>query len=164
LIAAIGETPDSECLASMGIELDKGGRPRVDARTLCTSRQGVFAGGDLVTGPNTVVDALAAGRKAARVIDRYLRGEELAESPEISLPDVYIEPAEVSDEEIEQARRVEPPTLAAELRKKNFAEVESALSAEEATREARRCLRCDLAFTRRKNDEDAVVAAEGVTA
>jgi NADH-quinone oxidoreductase subunit F len=148
----------------MGIELDKGGRPRVDARTLCTSRQGVFAGGDLVTGPNTVVDAIAAGRKAARVIDRYLQGEELAESPTISLPDVYIEPAQVSDEEIEQARRVEPSTLPAELRKKNFKEVESALSVEEATREARRCLRCDLHFTRLENEEDGVVAAKGETA
>ncbi|NQT84204.1 FAD-dependent oxidoreductase [bacterium] len=158
LIVAIGERPDSDCLASMGVDLDKGGKPRVDARTLCTTRQGVFAGGDLVTGPNTVVDAIAAGRKAATVIDRYLRGKELRELPKVTLPEVLIQPAEASDEEPGEAARAEPPTRPAESRKKNFAEVEMTLSAEEATREARRCLRCDLEFTRRENAEGNRVA------
>lgn len=153
LIVAIGERPDSDCLASMGLELDRGGRLRVDAKTLRTNREGVFAGGDLVTGPNTVVDAIAAGRKAAGVIDRYLRGKELVEPPKVKLPAVFIEPAVVSDEELEDAARVEPATLDAKSRKKNFAEVERQLSVEQATREARRCLRCDLEFTQYKEDE-----------
>ncbi len=161
LIVAIGERPDSDCLASMGLELDKGGRLQVDAKTLRTNRKGVFAGGDLVTGPNTVVNAVAAGRKAAEVIDRYLRGKELAEQPKIKLPAVFIEPAEVSDEELEDAARVEPATLDAKSRIKNFAEVEKQLSVEQATREARRCLRCDLRFTQRsENEESECVAAE----
>ena len=163
LIVAIGERPDSECLASMGVDLDKGGRPHVDRETLCTSRQGVFAGGDLVTGPNTVVDAIAAGRKAAIAIDRYLRGEELREGPNIALPEVFIEAAEISDEELEEAARVEPPTLPAESRKKNFAEVEMTLSREAATHEARRCLRCDLEFTQRDHDEADRVPAKGTS-
>ncbi|HUU93456.1 MAG TPA: FAD-dependent oxidoreductase, partial [Phycisphaerae bacterium] len=145
LIVAIGERPDSDCLTPMGLALDKGGRLQVDPRTLRTSREGVFAGGDLVTGPNTVVDAIAAGRRAAGVIDRYLRGEELAEPPHIRLPDVFVEPATVTDEEREDAARAEPPVLPIQARRKNFAEVELALSVEQATREARRCLRCDLA-------------------
>ena len=161
LIVAIGERPDSDCLASMGVELDRGGRPRADAATLCTSRPGVFAGGDLVTGPNTVADAIAAGKKAARVIDRYLRREELREPPEVRLPEVFVEPAAVSDQEREEARRVEPPTLPVESRWKNFAEVEMTLSAEAAAREARRCLRCDLAFTQREHAEAACAEAEG---
>ena len=161
LIVAIGERPESDCLASMGVNLDKSGRPYVDAGTLCTCRQGVFAGGDLVTGPNTVVDAIAAGRKAAMVIDRYLTGKELREVPEATIPEVFIEPAPVSDEEREQATRVEPATLAAESRSKNFAEVEMTLSAEQATCEARRCLRCDIEFTQRRNDEAACVALKG---
>lgn len=62
------------------------GTPEVDVHTLETSAEGVFAGGDVVTGPNTVIEALAAGRRAAVSIDRYLRGEDLSgEAPEPSL-------------------------------------------------------------------------------
>ncbi len=161
LIVAIGERPDSDCLASMGLELDKGGRLRVDAKTLGANRKGVFAGGDLVTGPNTVVDAIAAGRNAAAVIDRYLRGKELREPPQVKLPKFFIEPAAVSDEGFEDAARVEPAALPAKSRRKNFAEVETAFSVEEASREARRCLRCDLEFTRPKEDKEAKCAAPG---
>jgi len=159
LIVAIGERPDSDCLASMGLELDKGGRIKVDAKTLCTNRKGVFAGGDLVTGPNTVVDAIAAGRKVAEVIDRYLCGKELTEPPTIKLPTVFLEPADISDEELEDVSRVEPATLDAKSRKKTSAEVEMPLSVEQATREARRCLRCDLEFTQRSENEEAKCAA-----
>lgn len=159
LIVAIGERPDSDYLVSMGLELDKGGRLRVDAKTLQTNRKGVFAGGDLVTGPNTVVNAIAAGRKAAGVIDRYIHGEELAEPPRVKLPSVFIEPAVVSDEELEDAERVEPATLNARSRKKSFAEVEMALSVEQAIHEARRCLRCDLEFTQRTENEEAECVA-----
>ncbi|MHC4538328.1 MAG: FAD-dependent oxidoreductase [Planctomycetota bacterium] len=159
LIVAIGERPDSDCLASMGLELDKGGRLRVDGRTLAANRQGVFAGGDLVTGPDTVVDAIAAGRKAAKAIDHYLRGEELVEPPKAKLPVVFIEPAVVSDEELENAARVEPAALSAKSRKQSSAEVEMALSVEQATHEARRCLRCDLEFTRPRQNGEAECAA-----
>ncbi|MFB0525646.1 MAG: FAD-dependent oxidoreductase [Phycisphaerae bacterium] len=159
LIVAIGERPDSDYLASMGLELDKGGRLHVDGKTLCTNRKGVFAGGDLVTGPNTVVDAIAAGRKAAGVIDRYVCGQELAEPPRVKLPEVFLEPAAVSDEEFEDVPRVEPATLDAKSRKKSFAEVELPLSVEEAKREARRCLRCDLEFTQCKEDKRAKYTA-----
>ena len=159
LIVAIGERPDSDCLASMGLELDKGGRLRTRAKTLRTNREGVFAGGDLVTGPNTVVDAIAAGRKVAGIIDRYLRGKELVEPPKVKLPAVFIEPAVVSDEELEDAARVELATLDTKSRKKDFAEVEMTLSVEQATREARRCLRCDLEFTQRAENEEAEYVA-----
>jgi len=150
LIVAIGERPNSACLAEMGVDLDSGGRVRVDPRTLATNRQGVFAGGDLVTGPYTVVDAMAAGKKAAAVIDRSLRGEALAGRPGVKLPEVFIEPSGDHEEGREELPRAEPATIPAEDRAKNFAEVEMALSVEEATAEARRCLRCDLAFTQRE--------------
>jgi NADH-quinone oxidoreductase subunit F len=152
LIVAIGERPDSDCLASMGLELDKSGRLKIDAETFCTNRKGVFAGGDLVTGPNTVADAIAAGKKAAAIIDRYLRGKELIEPPEVKLPKIFVEPPAVANEELDEAR-VEPAALSAELRKKNFTEVELPLSVEQATLEARRCLRCDLEFMQRKENE-----------
>jgi len=161
LIVAIGERPDSDCLAPMGLELDPDGRLRVDRKTLCTNRKGVFAGGDVVTGPYTVADAIAAGKKAAAVIDRYLRGQELWEPPRVRLPDVFVEPAAVDDEEREEAARREPSTIPPEARRKNFAEVELSLSAEEAAAEARRCLRCDLRFTRGRENGEAVCAAAG---
>ena len=159
LIVAIGERPDSDCLASMGLEIDKSGRLRVDAKTLCTNRRGVFAGGDLVTGPNTVADAIAAGKKAAHVIDRYIQGRRLTKPPKRKLPVVFVEPAAVDQEDLEDVPRAEPPVLAAKSRKKSFAEVEMTLSAEQAMREARRCLRCDLEFTGRKQDEETKLAA-----
>ncbi|MBN1788449.1 MAG: FAD-dependent oxidoreductase [Sedimentisphaerales bacterium] len=160
LVAAIGERPDSDCLASMGLQLDKGGRVKVDAKTLLTDRQGVFAGGDLVTGPNTVVEAVAAGKKAANLIDQYLQGKELVEPVQIKMPKVFIEPAVVSEEELEEAvKRAEPAILPAESRKNSFEEVELTLSVEQAKREARRCLRCDLEFTQQKKNEDAQLAA-----
>ncbi|HUT31729.1 MAG TPA: NADH-ubiquinone oxidoreductase-F iron-sulfur binding region domain-containing protein [Sedimentisphaerales bacterium] len=159
LIVAIGERPDSDCLVSMGLDVGKSGRLHVDAQTLCTNRPGVFAGGDLVTGPNTVADAIAAGKKAAAVIDRYLLGKDLRMPPETKLPKFFLEPAAVGDEEFEEAARVEPATLPAESRRKNFAEVETAFSAEAATREARRCLRCDLEFTRPEQNGQAECAA-----
>lgn len=65
----------------MGLKLDKGGRLCVDPKTLQTNREGVFGGGDLVTGPYTVVDAIAAGQRAAASIDRYLQGAESAKLP-----------------------------------------------------------------------------------
>jgi NADH-quinone oxidoreductase subunit F len=152
LIVAIGESPDSDCLVEMGVKADKGGRVTVDPKTYMTSREGVFAGGDLITGPYTVVDALAAGKKAAGAIDRYLRGETLVKERRPVLPDIYMEPAEISPDEFENAERAEPPVLPAKLREKNFSEVELGLSVEQATAEARRCLRCDLEFTRPLND------------
>ncbi len=162
LIVAIGESPDSACLAEMGLKLDKSGRVEVDARTLATSREGVFAGGDLVTGPYTVVDALAAGKKAAKIIDRYLRGEEMIEPRAPMLPDVYIEPSEIDPSDFENAERAEPELIPAEARRKNFREVENALSLEQATAEARRCLRCDLEFTRGARKEAETEGAKDV--
>ncbi len=146
LIVAIGERPDSECLESMGLPPKKDGRLIVDSKTLAAPREGVFAGGDLATGPNTVVAAIAAGKKAAESIDRYLRGMPLETPAAINLPRAYVAPPPVADEEDDPGRAI-PPALPAELRKKSFVEVEASLAPEEAVREARRCMRCDLQFT-----------------
>ncbi len=90
LIVAIGESPDSGHVSKEGIEVNNRGIIQVDPDTLETSRRGVFAGGDGVTGPNTVVDALAAGKKAAALIGRYLNGEELKQPPKVALPEKYV--------------------------------------------------------------------------
>ncbi len=143
LIITIGDTPDVDYISSMNINVNNWGTLIVDEETLQTNRDGVFAGGDVVTGPNTVVDAIAAGKKTAIMIDRYLMKEELKQPPEIRLPKIYVPPVEVSDEE---TKRVTLPTIPVEERKSSLNEVELTLSVKEATYEARRCMRCDLEF------------------
>ncbi|MFI5174368.1 MAG: FAD-dependent oxidoreductase [Terriglobia bacterium] len=153
LIITIGDEPDIDYVTSMGIEINERGTVRADPDTLATGRAGVFAGGDVVTGPNTVVDAIAAGKKAAVMIGRYLRGEEMKPPESVRVPQVYVAPCGISEEELAEIRRAEPPTLPLELRKQSFSEVELPLLEEDARREAKRCLRCDLEFTEPRASE-----------
>jgi NADH-quinone oxidoreductase subunit F len=143
VISAIGQSPD--CTALTGKDGDLKVEPRgnlvADMVTLATSREGIFAGGDVVTGPATVIEAIAAGRRAATAIDEYLGGSglydrsaelaELADSPSLN---------EILDKE---TRVIEPLRPAAD-RAKDFDVVELTLSRESAIEEAMRCLRCDL--------------------
>ena len=150
LLVAISEKPDDDGIKDAQIEMTAWGTIKVDPDTLATSRPGVFAGGDVVTGPNMVVDAIAAGKRAARMIDRYLRGEELKRPPVVRLPKVYVPVMETTAEELPEYRRPTAQYLAPEVRRANFAEVELPLAAEIAQQEASRCLRCDLEFTKPK--------------
>jgi len=158
IIVAIGEQPDLGMLASVGLESRGGKVLHVDADTYATSLSGVFAGGDLCTGPNNVVEAIAAGKQAAEVIDRFVHGEPLRRPPEPRLPELYIESPKGSAEELRHARRAPRPVFPSALRKGSFAEVEMSLSEEDALRESRRCLRCDLEFTQRKESESETEA------
>jgi len=153
LIVTIGDEPDIDYIAAMGVESTAWGTLQIDPQTLATSRAGVFAGGDVVTGPDTVVDAIAAGKKAALMIGRYLRGEELAQPIAARRPQHYIEPCTLSEDALAEIRRAEPPLLPIELRRRSFSEVELCLSAEDAIRESKRCLRCDLEFTKPKQQD-----------
>jgi len=138
LIAAIGQVPEAS--EKFGLSLGRGNTIQVDADTLATAREGVFAGGDAVTGPAIVIEAIAAGRQAAVSIDKYLGGsgiiDEVLASPEEieSLPEV----------EEGEKQRISIPTLALSERLGSFAEVELSLGEEMAIEEAKRCLRCDL--------------------
>jgi NADH-quinone oxidoreductase subunit F len=149
LIVAISEGSDTDCVAVAGanrVEVTDKGTVRVSPDTLLTNRPGVFAGGDVVTGPNTVVDAIASGKRAAAMIDLYLRGEPLVGPRRPRLPDVYIEPL-IPEADAGTQARVPTPRLPITARRRSFAEVETSLPEADAVREARRCLRCDLAFT-----------------
>ena len=154
LVVAISEQPDTAAINQKGLDLTAWSTVNVDPDTLATSIPGVFAGGDVVTGPNTVVDAIAAGKKAALMIERYLCGKELKQPPIVHLPEIYI-PQATTDEEEEsvESHRPSVPAVSVESRKNSFIEVEQALSVEDATREAKRCLRCDLEFTQGKADK-----------
>ena len=160
LIVAIGEQPDSDYLSQMALTVDRRGRVQADDHTLTSTREGVFAGGDLVTGPNTVVDAIAAGKRVAVTIGRYLRGEDLSRPFEPCLPQIFVEQREAEEGEFAEIPRVKTPAIPVSKRTGNFAEVEASVSKESAHREARRCLRCDLEFTRRE-DKDSTCEEMG---
>jgi NADPH-dependent glutamate synthase beta subunit-like oxidoreductase len=145
LIIAIGEQPETDSIPELTRE--KWGGIRADADTMCTSVPGVFGGGDVVTGPNTVIEAVAAGKKAARLINRHLAGKGLSVFQDVKLPEVYIRPVEAEESDGKEIARVAVPHLPVEKRKKSQREVELCISAHEAGVEARRCLRCDLEFT-----------------
>jgi NADPH-dependent glutamate synthase beta subunit-like oxidoreductase len=113
---------------------------RVDPLTLATPVDGLFAGGDAVTGPKNFIEGLAAGRKAALSIHRYLSGEELRTNREAE--GVSTELVSVNIDKVETRPRIEEPVLSRESRKKNFKEVHLLPSEEALMAEARRCLHC----------------------
>ncbi len=145
VIEAIGQRPDASFIKDGEIQIGRGGTVVADQRTLATGRKGVFAGGDAVTGPRTVVEAIAAGQRAASSIRRYLQGREL--SPRVERngyePITYSsEPT--SEEETKEKARIKAPEITMSERKTSFREVTLPYSPNEAMEEASRCLRCDL--------------------
>ena len=149
LVVAISEEPEAQPLAGLG--LARNGGLIVDDESYRAGQPGVFGGGDVVTGPNTVIDSIAAGKNAAAMMDRFLTGKQMRTLKKVRLPGVYVEPAQNGDEEEEEggepASRVAAPHLPPEERRKRFCEVELCVSEGAAVAEARRCLRCDLEFT-----------------
>jgi NADH-quinone oxidoreductase subunit F len=156
LIVAISEAASDVGAGHIaGLEL-KDGAVTVDKRTLTTGRPGLFAGGDVATGPNTVIDAIAAGKRAADIIERHLQGQELVAPAEPRIPTAYVEPLVGRTDNQDDISRVSVCTQSPERRRRSFAEIEETLTAEAATREARRCLRCDLEFTSCPEAEHAI--------
>ncbi len=143
VIAAIGQVPDLSFLPpDNGLETTRGQTFVVDPVTLAASRPGIFAGGDAVTGAATVIEAMAAGEKAAVSIHKYLRGKSMTED-RIRPPDKRVEiPKAV--ETPEEKGRVRMPCLALKRRLSGFEEVNLGYSRKKAVEEAKRCLRCDL--------------------
>jgi pyruvate/2-oxoglutarate dehydrogenase complex dihydrolipoamide dehydrogenase (E3) component len=105
---------------------------------------GVFAGGDAVSGPNTVTGAMAHGKVAAQMIDKYIRGEKVELVFAVTRAVARVEATELSDEESKNLKRPEMPAIPVDQRTSGFKEVELGLSEAEAMAEAKRCLRCDL--------------------
>jgi NADPH-dependent glutamate synthase beta subunit-like oxidoreductase len=144
LILAISERPDTSYIGE-GDEINRHGENIfIDPETTMTTRAGVFAGGDAVTGPNMVVDAMAAGKRTAEMIAKYIEGKTLRPDYPLTRPSVYVPPTVLSEEEVQKARRPSMNRLSTKDRLNNFKEVELGLNEKAAVREARRCLRCDL--------------------
>jgi len=160
LIVAIGEEPDMETISEYEIEIQKGARIRVNKDTLETNIKGVFAGGDVVTGPNTVIDAIAAGKKAAKIINKYVCGEILEIPAVIRIPEVLIEPNTENINKYERSERAVQPVIELAQRCSSFSEVEQCLAIEDAIGEAGRCLRCDLEFIQKKKVKKGLKVAD----
>jgi len=139
VIISIGQRPNLEFLKDGKIRLNRWGFIEVDPLTMATSQRGVFAGGDVITGSATVIEAVAAGRKAAIAIDRYLGGEGTILSDERQVVETNYDEAEYLNERPRQV----PQVLPLEKRKTGFEEVRLRFSLKQAMEEARRCLHCD---------------------
>ncbi|UCC67279.1 MAG: NADH-quinone oxidoreductase subunit NuoF, partial [Armatimonadota bacterium] len=138
VIVAVGQKPDLSFAFSEGQLVVSGGRIAVDPLTQRSGDGPFFAGGDAVAGPSTVIEAIAAGQRAAEAIDVFLGGR--GELPRDTGRAARSRPEE-SDEE---ASRAAIPVLGPEERRGNFHEVMKGYSLQAACAEARRCLRCDL--------------------
>jgi formate dehydrogenase beta subunit len=139
IIGAIGQR--TEKIDGYGVNTGRANTINADEKTLATSREGVWAGGDAVTGPDSVIRAIAAGRLAASSIDKYLGGsgvidEELTQERRIGAC------AGLTGEDFHGMSRVEMPCIKAEQAIKSFIEVETGLTEEGAIAEGKRCFQC----------------------
>ncbi len=137
IIAAIGQRPVIP--QHFDVATGRGNVIQVDPDTLTTPKEGVFAGGDAVTGPASIIEAIAHGRQAAISIDRYLGGQGDIDEV-LAPPEGEVAPLE----ETEERWRPQAPTLPLKQRLSSFDQVELGYSEEMAIEEAGRCLRCDL--------------------
>jgi NADH-quinone oxidoreductase subunit F len=145
LIVAISEEPEVD--GWDGINRTPWGTIAINEESFLTNRAGVFAGGDVVSGPRTVIEAIAAGKQAAVMIDRYVSGKIMKILPKVKLPSVYVAPVMEGDDGAGEIGRLQVPLLPVEQRQRTFAEVELCPTEQQALTEARRCARCDLEFT-----------------
>jgi heterodisulfide reductase subunit A-like polyferredoxin len=139
LVPAIGQESDWACLTEECVcTLSDWGTMKVDKVTLQTGDPDIFAGGDAVTGPATVVEAIQAGKEAAMSIDRFIQGKDLKEGR----PQEWESVKDVDIENIEKIPRAKMPVLEVNERVGNFLEVQLGYSEEQAHKEADRCLSC----------------------
>jgi heterodisulfide reductase subunit A2 len=139
VIPAIGQESDWACLGpDCACTLSEWGTMKVDPLTLQTDDPDIFAGGDAVTGPRTVVEAIAAGQRAAASIDRYLRGLNLSADRDIN----WRYNTEPQKDKYDPSSRAHVPLLYPQERVKSFAEVRLGFTEEMALQEAKRCVSC----------------------
>ena len=136
VIMAIGQEVEAPAL---GVVRERNGVVRADPDSLATSAKGIFAGGDAATGPASIIDAIAQGRRAASGIDRFLGG-----SGDLERFATASAPTEPTPSAGRGSERKQWDVLLAQPRIKSFALVEQAYDRDTAMREAGRCLSCDL--------------------
>lgn len=143
VIVTIGQVPDAKALGErLGLHTTKWGTLKADPLTLETGLPGVFAGGDCVTGPDVVINAKLAGKKAAKSIDRWLNHQDLRQGRELEGP--YHTEYVVDTTGVLMQRQIHMQALDPATRGKTFAEVHVGYTPEEAIAEAKRCLACGI--------------------
>ncbi|MGI5955042.1 NAD(P)-binding protein [Dysosmobacter sp.] len=135
IIVAIGQGIESHGFEQSGIQIQRGGTLLADSSTRLPDLEGVFAGGDCVTGPATVIRAIAAGKAAAANIDEYLGFHHEIEA------EVKVPTPRVTD--LGPRGRVNCGDREAAERRCDFQCIECGMTKEEAVQESSRCLRCD---------------------
>jgi formate dehydrogenase beta subunit len=141
VILAIGQSSDFGFLEKLSFET-AGGLLRVDKNTFAASLDGIFAGGEIVSGPASVIESIASGKKAASSIDKHLGGDGRIDA-------VRLEPEKPNpwlgrEEGFADRKRPEMTLLPLDERKSCFKEIELGFDEEAARSEAARCLQCDL--------------------
>lgn len=139
VVPAIGQSPDLSFLgAGHGLAITPQGTFHVDRRTYMTNRPGIFAAGDAITQPVSVIHAIASAKRAAAAMDAYLRGVPLADER----ADVPVARRELAEAQRQVRPRVPVPTIPMDERLSTFKEVELGFDEEQAVAEASRCLAC----------------------
>jgi formate dehydrogenase beta subunit len=141
VIIAIGQRGDLACVEGSDVEVLDGARLAWDRETLATSADGVFACGEVVTGPGSAIEAVFDGHRAARAIAHYLETGEHLRQAAMELPAL----GDLPDDVAEKVRVWEPVKVEAlqpEERVRDFSEIERGFTEAEALAEARRCLAC----------------------
>ena len=145
IISAVGQyVDDSGMKVFEGMNWTRRGTIEVNHASMETSRPGVFAAGDAVSGPATVIEAIGGGKRAAEAIDRYLNHIPQPRMPKIPVRRHRRPPVEMSAAEKMRPKRPEMPMLNIDRRRTTFQQVELGYDEESVRREARRCLRCDI--------------------
>ena len=140
LISSIGQTCDIP--QDFDLNTIRGNLIKVNNETMETSKKGIFAGGDIVTGPASVIGAIAHGRLAASSIDKYLGGNGIIDESLAS----KLEPNPVFGQDFDFIYRHQPkmPNISDRERLEGFTEVELGYEQKTGIDEAKRCLRCDM--------------------
>ena len=139
VITALGQEADWACLTpECACTVTPWGTMNVDPLTLQSDDPDIFAGGDAVRGPQTVIEAIADGKQAAISIDRYLGGLDLRLGRDIKLNPI----PKPQIEKYDPAPRAKIPRLEPQERVKNFDEVQKGVTRERVVQEARRCISC----------------------
>jgi len=145
VISAIGQQVDGACLESIsGLDWTRRKTIHVNTATTETAVPGMFAAGDAVTGPATVIEAIGGGKRAAESIHRYLSGLPQPKMPPVPSRRGRIQRLEVPASTKMTLRRPDMPLLNIDRRRTTFQQVELGYSENMAREEARRCLRCDI--------------------
>jgi len=145
VVPAIGQRVDTKTIEGGGPNVTRWGTIEADPDTLVTGVDGVFAGGDCVSGPATLIEAMASGMRVSNSIDQYIREGHVDLTEDERMSRVYRGLSELGEEYVDGLggqERHEVPLRDVADRVDDFDEVEMGLTPEDALLEADRCLRC----------------------